>query len=249
MEMQIVPSDLRQINFYRFEKKWTLLQLNEYIRKRHKIKIDTNKLHEHVTTHCIDKELNRVIMEDADHPEVITTLQPLLKREMVQKTTDDITKAFDTLVKMTHTYTERISKIQDQIEIAIEKKDIGEEIKGMSAIELLEKISKLNREAREQVKDISQLRAPKIMVAQFLESFMNDLIREIGTILSNLCGDLQLDIVDRMKLASISDHVTASVFTPSFQKAAKDFMDRMLKLRRQKMVEATEALTNLEKIV
>jgi hypothetical protein len=107
----------------------------------------------------------------------------------------------------------------------------------------------LNKESRDFVKEVSALRAPKVMVAQFLESFIDDVLREMSELISNLCGALQFDITNELTELKHPNILSAETFANIFKKTALDFRDRMINLKRQQLSDAMAALQDLEKII
>jgi hypothetical protein len=150
---------------------------------------------------------------------------------------------------MSYTFVNEVNKIQDQIKIQIGKRKVEDELDGVPVMDLLERLGKLNKESREFIKEISALRAPKVMVAQFLESFIDTIIKEMSTIFGNLCGDIQQQVMSELADAGYKDVITTAVFIAAFKEIALDYRDRMITLKRQQMSDALAALQDLEKLI
>jgi predicted transcriptional regulator len=152
---------------------------------------------------------------------------------------------------MAHTYTKRIQKVQDLLEDHLDKRkseDIEEEFEAQNMQSLLEKQAKLNKEAREFVKEVSALRAPKVMVAQFLESFIDDTIKEVSVLLGNLAEGLHHDLNEELTEAGYNT-LDSEMYKKVFRNLALEYRDRMINLKRQHMSSALSALQDLEKII
>jgi hypothetical protein len=87
------------------------------------------------------------------------------------------------------------------------------------------------------------------MVAQFLESFIDDVIKELSFILSNMCGEMQFEIANEIADAGHPGLIGNETFAKTFRKTALDYRDRMINLKRQKMADAVAALQDLEKLL
>ena len=173
-----------------------------------------------------------------------------MKDHEIQIRTDaDIENAYQSLVKMASQYTKNVCDLQSEIIGIIKKKDIKGELTGLSAIELLDRLAKLNREARSQVKDISNLRGPNVMIATVLETFINSAINEMSGILTNLCGELNFEIIEALKTHKMQAAIPTETFTSLFKNVASNYRTAMLNLKRQTLTNALAALSDMEKVI
>jgi hypothetical protein len=249
---QLRPDQIKELHRQRFEEKLTYIKLRQYIKDTFNMGEDYTRISKHFNKHLNGAQLAKQKLQkrkkDAPLPDVMKALEPI-SSEVKISTTGELEKAYEQLVKMAQTFTDKVHKVQSKIAITVDKKDLDDELEGVPVLELLEKQAKLNKEAREFVKEVSILRAPKVMVAQFLESFIDAVIKEISILISNLAGELKHDITAELVDAGQTDILSDSTFADIFKKMALDYRDRMINLKRQKMADALAALQDLEKLI
>jgi hypothetical protein len=246
---------IRELNKRKFEDKLNYESMRTHIKEKYKLGVDFTEISKHFNMHVLGKALVQAKLSkpsDCKYPEVAKALEPI--SSVVKVTTNaDLEKAYESLVKMAATFVARTYKMQDLVaKVADEREkneELDEELDHHTVMDLLERQAKLNQEARSFIKDISALRAPKVMVAQFLESFIDEVLKELSILLSNLCGELQFDIVNELAEAGHQGLLMNETFSKVFKKTALDYRDRMITLKRQKMSDAMAALQDLEKIV
>jgi hypothetical protein len=249
---QLRPDQIKELHKMRFEEKLTYPKLRKYIKEKFNIGDDYGKICAHFNKHLNGNKLAKQKFSkrktDIPYPEITQALEPI-STEVKVATSGELEKAYEQLVKMAQTFTDKVNKIQKKIAITIDARDLDEEVEGVSVLELLEKQAKLNKEAREFVKEVSILRAPKVMVAQFLESFIDSVIKEISILISNLAGELKHGITAELTDAGHADILSDAIYADIFKKMALDYRDRMVNLKRQKMADALSALQDLEKLI
>jgi len=231
---------LRQGKNYSFKK----LQL--YIDKHFGILLTETVISTHFRLHVMEGK--QAIAKQTDFPEIVDALHPMDKVIRVE-VDQDIEQAYRMLVQMTHQYTSKVKEVQDEVAKIIKQKDVAAELDGLTALELLDRIARLNREAREQIKDISAIRAPKVMVAQLLENYMNSIIREVGRMISQLCGEMYYAINEAIQGTKMQNAIPKEVFQDIFARTGQHYKDRILSIKRQQLAEALAALKDMEKIV
>lgn len=230
----------------RQEKKYSYQKLQKYIQKHFGAMLKPQTISTHFRLHVM--EGRQILKNQTAFPEIVDALHPMAK--VVQVEVDqDIEQAYRMLVQMTHQYTTKVKEIQDEAAKIIEQKDVAVELDGLTALELLDRIAKLNREAREQIKDISAIRAPKVMVAQLIENYMNAIIKEVGKMVSQLCGEMYYAINEAMQGSKLQDVIPKEVFQDIFARTGQHYKDRILAIKRQQLAEALAALKDMEKIV
>ena len=250
------PADIQQeLQNKKFKEKFTYAQMRELLRTTYHLKIDFTELNNHFNKHVLGQHVLEQILErkgQIKYPEVTKALVPI-STEIKVITSKELEKAYATLVKMSEGFVKDVKKLQEKISLTIEtraeNKELDDEFNRVSALDLMEKLGKLNKESREFVKEVSALRAPKVMVAQFLESFIDDVLREMSELISNLCGALQFDITNELTELKHPNILSAETFANIFKKTALDFRDRMINLKRQQLSDAMVALQDLEKII
>jgi len=249
---QLRPDQIKELHKKRFEEKYTYEKIRKYVKDTFNMGEDYTRLGKHFNTHAQGTQLAKQKFtrnkKKAPYPEITKALEPI-SSEVKISTSGALEKAYEQLVKMAQTFTDKTNKLQNKIALTIDSREIDEEFEGISVLDLLEKQARLNKEAREFVKEVSILRAPKVMVAQFLESFIDAVIREMSTLISNLAGELKHDITAELVDAGHADLLSDTTFTDIFQRMALDYRDRMINLKRQKMADALSALQDLEKLV
>jgi len=249
---QLRPDQIKELHRMRFEEKLTYPKIRQYIKDTYNMGEDYTRIGTHFNKHLdvyhLANQKLKKRNKDVPFPEVMQALGPI-SSEVRISTGGALEKAYEQLVKMAQTFVEQTHKTQNKIAITIGGRDLDDELNGIPVLELLEKQSRLNKEAREFLKDVSILRAPKVMVAQFLEAFIDAVIKEMSNLISNLAGGLKHDIdaelIDAGQAGLLSDATYAGVF----QKMALDYRDRMINLKRQKMADALAALQDLEKLI
>jgi hypothetical protein len=238
--------DVRYLNRLRFEKKYSYDKIARHIEKRFGLRYTAEKVKLHFKLHAM--EVKELVRAQIQFPEIVDALHPLEKTVRV-KVDEEIEQAYRMLVQMAHQYTTQVKDLQEEARKIIKDKNITMELEGLSAIELLDRIAKLNREAREQVKDISAIRAPKVMVAQLLENYMNVIIREVSKVLSQLCGELYYAIQENTRGTNFEQMVPLEVFQDIFSRIGQHYKDRVMTVKRQQLADALSALKDMEKIL
>jgi len=251
---QLRSEQIQELHKHRFDDGYSYEKIRQYIKTTYKMGEDFTRISRHFNQHVMGKHLTKQVLrkKDIKYPELMDALQPI--SESVKLTTSgDLEKAYASLVQMAQTFVQKVQTVQHKIAIAVDKRaadgDLDEELEGVSIMDLLDKQAKLNKEAREFVKEVSALRAPKVMVAQFLESFINEVIKESSVLISNMLGALKYDIDSALVTAGHPDIISEEVYSTIFKRLAMDFKDRMINLKRQCMADALAALQDLEKII
>jgi hypothetical protein len=238
--------DIEYLNRLRFEEKYTYDKIARHVKKRFGFKFKSESIGLHFKMHAM--EAKALVKAQTEFPEIVGALHPIEKTIQVE-VDQDIEQAYRMLVQMAHQYTTKIKELQDEAAKIIQAKDLKLELEGLSAIELLERIARLNREAREQIKDISAIRAPKVMVAQLIENYMNVIIREVSKVLSQLCGELYYEIQENTRGTDFQAMVPKEVFEDLFARVGQHYKDRVMAVKRQQLADALAALKDMEKIV
>jgi hypothetical protein len=246
---QLPKSDLEYVHRLRFEKKWKHEQIRQLLKAQYKINHNLSKLVEHFNKHSGKGAQKSLTKKKKVQPEILAAVAEIPKETRV-KTSREVEVAYKHLVKMSSKFANSLEKIFGTFELDEEalkkvKANINDD-----AIGAMEKLAKLHKEVRDQVKDISALRAPKVMVAQFLETCIDDVIGETSFILSDICSVLQGSILDAMKEAGVSnDIISNETFAKVFYESAVQYKERMTSLSRDQMNKAMSALADLEKII
>jgi len=247
---QLRPDQIKELHHKRFKDKFTYKQVRQYIKDTFNMGEDYTRISNHFNRHVSAKAvvINVLKKHEVKNPELMSALTDI-STEVKISTSGNLEKAYEQLVKMAKTFVSKTNKIQKKIALEVDTRDLSEEIEDIPVLELLEKQAKLNKEAREFIKEVSMLRAPKVMVAQFLESFIDSVIRDMGFLVSNMAGELKHDISAELSDAGHAGILSEATFSDTFKRMALDYRDRMINLKRQKMADALSALQDLEKLL
>ena len=248
------PDQLQMLHKKKLEEKLSYKAIRDWIKEHFKIGVDFTEINLHFNRHVLGKHLlEQVLVKPKDfRPEVMRALEPISSGIKVV-TSDDLEKAYEALVKMAQTFVGKTKLLQEKIAIKFTERDksgmLAQELDAHSMMDLLEKQAKLNKESREFIKEVSALRAPKVMVAQFLEAFMDDILRELSRVFNDLCQELMFEVISELADSGHPGAIGKETFAKVFRKSALDYRDRMINLKRQKMADAMAALEDLEKII
>lgn len=246
------PKQIKELHEKRFIEKLSYPKLRIWIKQRFGIGEDYGRLTKHFNYHVMGKDLiDKVLAKrrrDIRQPEV-TELIRTMDDEVKVRTSGELEKAYESLVKMAYKFTNRVKTLQDKIELDLQKRDLTAEFSVVSAMDLMEKQAKLVKEAREFVKDIGALRAPKVMVAHFLESFIDTVIKEMSVIIGNLAAELKYEVNAELTEAGCGEVISAETYSEIFRKTALDYKERMLGIKKHQMADALTTLQDLEKII
>jgi hypothetical protein len=247
---QLRPDQIKELHRQRFKEKLTYKQIRLYIKDKFGMGEDYTRISNHFNRHVSAKAIVQKLLkkDEAKYPELMGALDDI-SAEVTVATSGQLEKAYEQLVKMAQTFVDKTNKIQTKIAIEVDCRDLKEEIEDIPVMELLEKQAKLNKEAREFIKEVTMLRAPKVMVAQFLESFIDSVIKDMGYLLSNMAGELKHDISAELSDAGHAGLLSETTFADTFKRMALDYRDRMVNMKRQKMADALSALQDLEKLL
>jgi len=252
---QLRPEQIKDLHDKRYKLKYTYKQMREYIKSVHNMGEDYTRISNHFNKHVFGKEaLQQALSKKASvvYPELVQAVESISK-ELKITTSTDLEKAYESLVKMAHTFVQRVNRIQDKIATSIETREqdgtLDNELSVVSSLEMLERLATLNKEARAFVKEISALRAPKVMVAQFLEAFIDTVIKDVSVLVGNVAGDLKQSVDMELLEAGHPDILTDQSYGKIFRNLAVEYKDRMMNLKRQKMADAISALQEMEKIL
>jgi len=87
------------------------------------------------------------------------------------------------------------------------------------------------------------------MVAQLLDNFFIEVIRSMGSILTDLCGQIKYDLTEDLKASGMLRKIDPTMFDNTFRNVAITFRDTMISVQREQRVKALSALKDLEKII
>jgi len=229
----------------RFKHKWKFKKLYEYAHIELANPISQKHLSTHFKKHV---DLKSMIYKDVENNEelAIASLINKTNKDLPTHHNKDVETAYARITKMTADFSQRVECVADLI--AIDKVQLEKELSKLPTMKKLEWYAKLHKEARDQVKDIESLRSPRIMVAEFLKSAIDETIREVSGILRDICSMMQGAAIETMKDTPYAHAITSDTFVEVFRKAAIEYRERMTNLRREHLSKAASALADLEKI-
>jgi len=249
------PEHLRDLHHRKMEEEFGYEKIRKYIKETYKMGVDYTDINHHFNKHVLGKHiLNKVLAKRTDgvNLAIAKALEPI-SSSVKLVTSQDLEKAYEDLVKMAQLFVKRTRKLQEKIATKVDTRDesgaLDKELDDINIMDLLEQQAKLNKEARDFIKDVSALRAPKVLVAQFLEAFIDDVIRELSIIVSNMCGDIQHGVLNQLSESGHPGIIGLETFAKIFRETALDYRDRMVNLKKQKMSDALAALQDLEKLI
>ena len=236
--------DLIYVNNLRVEKKWGYVQISQYLKATFNISPSRNTLADHflrhLTANLVITQRGRPRLENTPVAKAIDTI-PKKSRSM---TNDDMETAYTQLTKLARDFTSKVQTIYSLLNLSDKK--LKKELKGIDPIKGMEKVAKLSKEARELLKDISSLRAPKVVVAHFLDQAIDRVIYETGCVLSDISKTMQEDLLEAFRT---NKTISTDIFTKVFQGAAESYRERMIVLRKEQSSLAVDTLVDLEKLV
>jgi len=238
---QLPIDDLKTLHEMRFDKHVKHKDIQLYLRDKYKIADSTTKVHRHFKEHVHPHE---VLLEGIEDKEVQRALVNIPQNQITVKNAD-LESAFSAVVRLSRIMVERIGKVTDKFDYTDAALDVA--FTKMDPLTAYEKISKLQRDAVEQIKSITALRAPKVVVANFLEQAINQVIYDTGSVLTNMCNTIHDALSDSLKEHDIQ--LDDGFFQEIFKNAGREFQKQMEIVRREQINKATVTLSEMEKIV
>ena len=243
-----ILEDLKYLNALRFEKKWTYKQIREYIKATFQISPNYTKIADHYLKHVtaelrlqkFDRQKGHQKVKETPISKAIDTI-PKVKRSI---TNADMETAYTSLTQLAKDFTQKVQKIYSVLKLDDEK--LQDLLKDVDPLTGMERVAKLSKEARELLKDLSSLRAPKVVVAHFLEQAIDQIIYETGFVLSDVSKNAQEDLFEALRT---NKTISTEIFKKVFADAARDYTERMINLRREQLSKATSTLADLEKLI
>ena len=243
---RLKPKELIRLHELRFVKNYTIKQIRDYLKYYHKISPENKKMMVHFDEHISSASAAKIQKIEETIPEVMNALQKMPVDTKVA-TNKEIESAYTKLTNMASGFTDKVADLVSRIDI--KDKDIKERIESMGPIKALEVIGKLHKESREMVSSIIALRAPRVLVSQFLEASIDDVIESTGSVLTQTCLDIQRLVLDELKRTGVDHNLTGASFSAIFKETGVGFMDKMVALRREQVTKANIALADMERVI
>lgn len=248
--------DIQRLHYLKFEKNWTYERLIDYLSETYRIGRDKAIIADHFLRHVnnstqIEKSVKRKRVpkkpktkHQTKMEKVVAQVVEYVPEDSKLATREDMGNAYEKLVRMTSGFTENVSKILGEYTVNPDK--IKEKLDEMGPIDALEKLGKLLKENREQIAAVTALRRPKVVVAQFLEKVLDDIIYDTGGVLSDLAAEIQQEV---MKMVNTRQTIDNTLFSKIFRETGSRFKEMMKSLKRENMQKALQALADLEKVI
>lgn len=240
--------DLEYINDLRFEKRWTYKQIREYLSATFGISPNYTKLADHFLKHVVAILQVQRTSKHKGTPRVkktpVSVAIDTIPKEKRSLANVDMETAYKHLTHLAKDFTQKVQTIYSVLNLT--DKNLRTKLKDVDPLTGMSAVAKLSKEARELLKDLSALRAPKIIVAHFLEQAIDQIILETGHVLSDISKHAQEDLLEALRTEKV---ISTEIFGRIFQHAANDYRDRMINLRRDQLSKATSTLADLEKLI
>lgn len=204
----------------------------------------------HFKKHCGVDKLGLAASSSPKKPIVDIVLATEAMKMHTSKADGNIERAYDKLVKQTVQFTEKVEILFKALDIRFaDEQEAITELSKLKPVALLKTLAELNNLAFDQVKDITALRAPKLIVMQFLEDALDKAVIEVNDVVSNLFIMTQESINKLFIEKHLGDAISENDFRGVYVELATKYKDRMVALRREQMTKAAAVLTDLEKII
>lgn len=244
--------ELKEIHRLFFEEHIGYKKMRLHIKEKYGWGNDFSSISKHFKKHCrLDANRSALVKSSTKNAMVAEVIQSCPTGIQTKRTNRNVEKAYDQLVKMTATFTDTVNKMFEHYRVTYsnDPQKLLEAMEALGPINSLNLLSNLNRMAREQVKDVSAIRAPKVLVVQFLEDTFDKAIQEINDVAGSLFIQVQEEFMKIMDQHNLKNEVSDRLFTEAFKKIAMSYRDRILTLRQVQLMKAVEALTSMDKIV
>lgn len=247
--------ELLKVHDFKYNKGWTYDQMMEYLSGAYGIGRDKRVISDHFLRHTSNanqienavKRRNvpiRNVRKQTQLDKVTNQIVEYIPEEARTTTSQDMQKAYELLTNLTADFTGKIDQIVACFEF--DKDKLREQLKGMSILDVMDRLGKLNKEAREQISAISSLRRPKVVVSQFLDRALDEIIYDTGALLSEMAAYIQQSVLNAIKAR---EEIDSKFFTKIFREYAIRFKEQMESVKRSNMQNALQSLADLEKVI
>ena len=239
------PKDLAKVHELKFVKGWSYQKIADYLSTMNIMGKDYRCLTVHFNKHVKTDE-NRKLVRKNMAPEVTQVLRKIEGEEDIVVTEKEVEKAYHTLTKMVSDFSRYVKKVAKVSSKKLEDdKEYEKAFSQAGVVDLLSTAAGLQKELANQIKTITALRTPKIIMAHVFGEFVDDMTRELNALLLDTLYNLQDEVTEALS----NGGVTNDTFVHVFQKTAIKYKDRMLMLRREHMNKVQDALADMEKVV
>lgn len=240
--------DIKKLHRMKFVEETSFQDILSYLKMNYNLSLSMTTLVEHFNRHTsegakmklaktldlsVANELEKLsIDKNADNADNLQTAYAYLTKTCMELS--------ESSAKILTPYMQQLKEIpEEKIRERIEK--------SANPLKTLEQMARIQKLISDHVQTISQMRAPKVVVAQFLELAVNEVIRQTSYILAEACKTMEIEVCEELKERHIN--IGRAVFNRAFSKAGSEFRNAMLTLKREQLTKALEVLSEIEKIV
>jgi hypothetical protein len=244
-------SDLKELHRLYFEERYGYKKIREYIKEKYGWGNDYGFISRHFNRHCKpDANRKKFLPKGKTNALVAEIIQECPTGIQHKRANRNVEKAYDQLVKMTTTYVDTVNTLFDHYRVTFSTSEaLLKSFDKLGPIQSLNLLSQLNKMARDQIKDVSAIRAPKVLVMQFMEDTFDRAIGEFNDVVASLFLSVQDEFMKIMEQNNTKNEVSERFFTEVFKRIAISYKERILSLRQLQLMKAADALENLEKVV
>ncbi|MFA5132469.1 MAG: hypothetical protein WC444_04085 [Candidatus Paceibacterota bacterium] len=238
--------DIIRIHKLKFEEEYSYKKIRQFLKDNYGIGNGYNYLTDHFLRHT-DKRTQKLVerkKQEILKPEILEVLEPVAR--IGSENGEKIEKAFNKMVGLVSKFVDHIEVAANHLNKKLSEMDVEDDkfIEGLDYTNTLNLMNHILRSAREQIKEISALRAPKVMVMQFLSDAVDRSIFEINGVMADLFRNVQTEVTRVTKTAGFD--LDQKVLIDVMSKAASDYKNRILEVRRDNIKRAQRALEELE---
>jgi hypothetical protein len=240
---------IKEIHKLRFEDGLVLRDIAKFLHAKGYKKIWPTLVDTHFTKHCRGPVFDKLVPYNSNvNPKLSKVVYDTLndRPETSVVTQAEIESAYSQLTRLVAQFTANLPEIQTIINKRFENKEqVERELQKIPIMALLDQFAVLQKQCREQVRDITQLRAPKVIVVNMLESAINEIIRDVSDLLKDSLGEIQMTVLED----SFMKKDLNQTFPKLFQKIVTSYKQRMLSIRRETMARASASLQEMQNIL
>jgi hypothetical protein len=242
------PNEMfKDIHRLRYEEKYTYMRIREYLKEHYRKNITLNAFVEHFRRHVVDEKQSVHKTNEANNGVITIDTRRLI--EMTKN--DQLESAYVSLANLARLIVGKTAELSDEMISSIDTVKLMEKIKTMDGLTVLEKLAKISKEARELVSAVTTLRAPHIIVTQFLEKTIYEITQKTSEVLAKVLVDVKNSCIKQIKkeYPIISQEAVNLALVDVFRRATEHYQMNIKIVHRDMMSKIQKNLSDLEKIV
>lgn len=241
--------DLQKLHHLKFVEGYTFKQLWDYISANYNVNDSMTVLVTHFNKHT--SEGKQLKLAEKLNIKVAAELENL-SVDKSENNANNLQSAFDYLTQTCLELSESSSKIitpyLEALQSSLSDEKIKEKLDKKDPLKALEQMARVQKLIGEHVQNVAAMRAPKIVVAQFLDIALNEVIRQTGFLLGETFQMIEVEVTAELEAMGIKD-VGVRVFKRVWIKAVEAWKKSMMDMKREQMDRALTTLSEIEKIV